>query len=105
MERGHPGHKKPCEPRTRGEQVQSSFSERCMGWECLTVSDWLDGNQNSKSLESFARKFKLDSTGNVELSDVFDHRYMFSLGRLDVYFTTAVLSQNIYSVPPKCQSM
>ena len=44
MEQRHPGQKKPCEPRTRGEKVQSSFSERCTGWECLTVSDWLDGN-------------------------------------------------------------
>lgn len=86
--------------------MQRSFSERCMGWECLTVSDWLDGNQNPKSLESLARKFELDSIGNVEPSDVFAHRCnMFSLGRLDVYFTTAVLSQNIYSVPLQCQSM
>lgn len=58
-------------------------SLRLVGWD-----------QNPKSLESHAGKFTLDSTGNVEPSDVFAHGCnMFPLGRLDVCFTAAVLSQ------------
>lgn len=70
-------------------------SLRLVGWD-----------RNPKSLESHAGKFTLDSTGNVEPSDVFAHGCnMFPLGRLDVCFTAAVLSQNIYGVPPKCRSV
>ena len=70
-------------------------SLRLVGWD-----------RSPKSLESHAEKFTLDATGNVEPSDVSDHGCnMFPLGRLDVCFTAAVLSQNIYGVPPKCQSV